>query len=343
MRDRTERLTPIQFVGTQRSGSNLLRVMLNQLEAISAPHPPHILKTFFPLLPLYGNLDEKQNFERLVSDVCEWVRVNPVPWDTELKPGNIIKQCKRNTLIELFTRIYEQKALHDHAKLWCCKSMESVNYYRELEASGIAPFYIHIFRDGRDVALSFMKAPVGPKHVYFLAEKWKQEQELSLQLRALVGAQRFIPVRYEELLHDPAGVIRFICLKLGIDYDDSALDYFHSTESINTANSGKMWSNVTKPVMENNHDKFAREFSEEQLMLFERVAGDMLEQLGYKTIYWPNVPSDPFTPAELEAFRREDESLRKRVLAETDPEDIRRRKPQEELLRKIKRKNTALT
>jgi hypothetical protein len=49
--------SPIQFIGTQRSGSNLLRVMLNQLPEISAPHPPHILKTFFPLLPLYGNIE----------------------------------------------------------------------------------------------------------------------------------------------------------------------------------------------------------------------------------------------------------------------------------------------
>ena len=38
-----------QFIGTQRSGSNLLRLMLNQLEGIYAPHPPHILKTFYPL------------------------------------------------------------------------------------------------------------------------------------------------------------------------------------------------------------------------------------------------------------------------------------------------------
>jgi len=342
MRDRPEKLIPIQFVGTQRSGSNLLRVMLNQLDAISAPHPPHILKTFFPLLPLYGNLDEKQNFEGLVSDVCEWVNVNPVPWDTTLDPAEILKRCSRQTLIEVFVRVYEQKAMHDHAEYWCCKSMESVYYYRELEASNIAPFYIHIFRDGRDVALSFMKAPVGPKHVYFLADKWKKEQELSLQLHKLVGDDRFIPVRYEELIHDPAKVLRFVCGKLGISYDDRVLDYFHSTESIITANSGKMWSNVTKPVMENNHDKFAREFSEAQLIIFERLAGGMLEQLDYKTMFWPCVSSAPFSARETDGFKLEDESLRKRVLAETDPEDIRRRKPQEELLQRIKSRKPAL-
>ena len=45
------------MIGTQRSGSNLLRLMLNQQPAIASPHPPHILERFMPLLPLYGNLD----------------------------------------------------------------------------------------------------------------------------------------------------------------------------------------------------------------------------------------------------------------------------------------------
>lgn len=34
---------PIFMIGTQRSGSNLLRLMLYQLPCIAAPHSPHIL------------------------------------------------------------------------------------------------------------------------------------------------------------------------------------------------------------------------------------------------------------------------------------------------------------
>ena len=33
----------IFMIGTQRSGSNLLRLMVNQAPDIAAPHPPHIL------------------------------------------------------------------------------------------------------------------------------------------------------------------------------------------------------------------------------------------------------------------------------------------------------------
>ena len=77
-----EEMKFIQFIGTQRSGSNLLRTMLNQLPEIAAPHPPHILKTFEPILPIYGDLNDNTNFESLVNDVCLWVELNPVSWQS---------------------------------------------------------------------------------------------------------------------------------------------------------------------------------------------------------------------------------------------------------------------
>ena len=70
----------IQFIGTQRSGSNLLRLMLNQHQGISAPHPPHILRTFMSLISQYGDLKVRKNRFTLVDDVCRWVECNPVEW-----------------------------------------------------------------------------------------------------------------------------------------------------------------------------------------------------------------------------------------------------------------------
>ncbi len=45
-------MDPIFMIGIQRSGSNLLRLMLNQLPEIAAPHPPHVL-----LMPLHDLAD----------------------------------------------------------------------------------------------------------------------------------------------------------------------------------------------------------------------------------------------------------------------------------------------
>jgi hypothetical protein len=331
-----KKLKSIQFVGTQRSGSNLLRLMLNQLPEISAPHPPHILKTFFPLIKQYGDLSNTTNFRTLAEDVCEWVNVNPVPWEgVHFEASDIIKKCNAPTLIELFAAIYEQKAILDRASLWCCKSMESVHYADDIEASGVNPYYLFIYRDGRDVALSFMKAIVGPKHIYYLAKKWAEEQRLSLRVKEKVGDERFIQVRYEELLHSPRSVMKYICEKLHVPFSDDIFEYFHSEESINTANAGQMWKNVVKPIMPDNHDKFRKEFTEEQLKIFEQVAGDVLHELGYKGMYWPQLPVGPFSKEQLEQFKKEGEIQLHKVIEKATPEELLRRKPQEQLLKKI--------
>ena len=71
----------ILMVGEQRSGSNLLRLILNSSTDVVAPHPPHILQNLMPLMPDYGNLAEQGTMRRLVDDVCRLVEHNPVAWD----------------------------------------------------------------------------------------------------------------------------------------------------------------------------------------------------------------------------------------------------------------------
>ena len=103
----------IQFIGTQRSGSNLLRLMLSQLQGIYAPHPPHILKTFYPLLDKYGNLNSKKNFEFLIDDVMSWIRLNPVKWNEIPTKNQILEKVMGRSLFQVFRAIYEINALNE--------------------------------------------------------------------------------------------------------------------------------------------------------------------------------------------------------------------------------------
>ena len=127
--------------------------MLNQEPEISAPHPPHILKTFYPLLPFYGDISLESNFHTLAVDICDWVKWNPVPWEgVDLDPSRFIEACRVPSLIEIFSKIYEHKASRDEASIWCCKSMENVYYATAIVQHNLQPFYIYLYRDGRDVA-----------------------------------------------------------------------------------------------------------------------------------------------------------------------------------------------
>lgn len=339
-----ETIKAIQFIGTQRSGSNLLRVMLNQIPEISAPHPPHILKTFFPLLDYYGDLKDEQNFKLLVADVCDWVNGNPVPWEgCILKVDEVIGACKRQSLIGIWEAVYTLKAAADKASYWCCKSMESILYVNEIEASGVHPFYIFLYRDGRDVALSFKKAIVGPKHIYCLAKKWKEEQQMSLEVIRKLPEHRYMTIRYEDFIVAPGNIMKELCDKLHVPFTEAVFDYFHSQESINTAKSGAMWRNVAKPIIGSNVKKYEKELSADDLRTFEQVAGDMLRTLGYPTGNQESKQGDDFSKDEIDHFLKLDEVLRSESLKAADPADIENRRVQNNKLQEIKSRNRVLS
>lgn len=328
-------ITPVQMIGTQRSGSNLLRLMLNQLTGVSAPHPPHILERFYPLLPAYNDLSVPSNFELLVTDVCRLVEYNPVPWTgVNLRVKEIIARCHRPQLTEIFRVIYEMRAETENAKIWICKSLVNIRFADELEKHGVNPLYIHLYRDGRDVALSFKKAIVGEKHMYHIARQWKEEQEASLQLADKLGSKRVLKVRYEDLLAAPEHELKKICSFIGASYQAEAMDYYHSDESHKTALSGVMWENVEKPVISDNYNKYKKELSPEDILIFEQVAGDTLQKLGY-TLCYNGTTAQPFSADDINAFNQANQKLKQEARLKTKPEDLEKRRKQEDLLKSV--------
>ena len=162
------------MIGEQRSGSNLLRLILNKSPNVAAPHPPHILLNFHNLTSFYGDLNDSGNFTQLVEDVCEFVNRNPVPWTkTEITVDKVLSKCEKRTLIDVYEAIMEIYAEAHGANSWLCKSMQNVRWIDQLEEHFSNAKYIYLYRDPRDVTLSFMKAVVGHKHPYCIAKKWK--------------------------------------------------------------------------------------------------------------------------------------------------------------------------
>lgn len=323
------------MIGTQRSGSNLLRLMLNQLEGVSAPHPPHILERFFPLLPAYKDLTIPENFAQLVDDVCKLIEFNPVPWTgLKLDVSAIIARCKQPLLTEIFRVIYEMRAESENNRIWICKSLVNIRFADQLEEHGVNPLYIYLFRDGRDVALSFKKAIVGEKHIFHIASQWKEEQEASLLLADQLGSNRVLKVCYEDLLTDPEKELRKICSFIGAEYNSIALSYYHSAESHKTALSGEMWQNVEKPLISNNFNKFKKELKPEDILMFEQVAGDTLEKLGYPRIF-PINSQHFFSSEEIKLYAELNKKLKQEARLQQKPEDLEKRKNQELLLQGI--------
>jgi len=334
-------MMPIFMIGTQRSGSNLLRLMLNQLPEIAAPHPPHILQRIMPLLSSYGDLSDDGNFSQLVEDVCRLVELNPVPWEgVVLDRADVARRCRERSVPAVHGAVYDVCAEAKGAKTWCCKSLANIHYSKEIESCFGSPKYIYLYRDGRDVAVSFSKAVVGEKHFYHIAKEWTATQQLALALRKKIGPERFLSVSYEELTSHAEQTARLLCDFLGVPLRASMLDYYGTDEAKRAATSSELWKNVTSPVMKNNSRKFLREASTRDIGIFESVAGSVLDALGYaRAVVRPGEEAS-FSREEILAFddenRKRQEEFRKLV----DPADLIRRDLQSGFLKTVKERLT---
>jgi hypothetical protein len=334
---------PILMIGMRRSGSNLLRVMLNEAPGVVAPHPPHILMRMMPLASAYGDLSRNENFTALIEDVCQLVELNPVPWEgVTLDRADIAKRCRTRSVVAVFGAVYDVAAQAAGARDWICKSLENINYLPEIEATFDNPKYIYLYRDGRDVAVSTRKVVVGEKHIYHIASEWARIQRLALSHLEKTTPENFISIRYESLLAEPETTVRRICDFMQVPFTAGMLNFHESDEAKRTAaKSAGQWGNLAKPIMKNNTGKFLREESADDMRIFESVAGDVLDALGYERAFVQQGNEKVFTAEDVRRFDEENERMKGEVMGGLDTADRQRRDRQDALLVEIRGRSNA--
>ena len=334
----------ILMIGTQRSGSNLMRLMLNQISTIEAPHPPHILQRLMPLMSSYKDLSDASTFTQLVDDVCQLVELNPVPWEgVVLDRQDIANRCTQNSLVAVFSAVYDVLAETRGAETWCCKSLSNVHYVPEIDEYLPKAKYLYLYRDGRDVAVSFKKAVVGQKHFYHIAQDWAKAQRAALEMRQKFDESQFFSISYESLTGAPEESLKALCKFLEVEYSPSMMSFHESSEAKNTASSSSLWDNVTKPIMNQNTKKFLKQASEEEVRIFELVAGDVLDALGYERTQTSSGDVADFSAEEIAQFDAENQRLKAERKETMDAEDRARRERQAALLQAIKDRGSLAT
>ena len=93
--------------------------------------------------------------------------------------------------------------------------------------------YVHLIRDGRDAALSFLEMPEGtftrtwahPTTPGRFACLWRKEIAGARALGRDVGSSRYLEVRYEALVADPTATVTAICAWAEIPFEPAMLEY----------------------------------------------------------------------------------------------------------------------
>ena len=93
--------------------------------------------------------------------------------------------------------------------------------------------------------------------------------------------------------------------------------------------------------MKQNTKKFLKSATDEEIEIFESVAGDVLDALGYERVKIAPGKEIKFSPADIEKFNAINEAKKAEVSDQMDPEDRERRKIQASLLDEIKTRKAA--
>ena len=144
--------------------------------------------------------------------------------------------------------------------------------------------FIHLIRDGRDAALSFLAVPPGimtkgwgyPRDARGFACQWATEVRAARALGARVGAARYHEVRYETLVADPEAELRHVCRLAALVYDPEMLGYVGQTDSARKEHQQRL----NEPPRVGVRD-WRTEMAPADVTAFEAVAGDLLDELGY--------------------------------------------------------------
>jgi hypothetical protein len=275
--------SPLFIVGTERSGSNLLRLMLNAHSRIAVPHPPHIVRYFAPLESAYGNLTSSQRaFATLVDDILGLVRRHIYPWELAIDRARLIREARPRDSLGVTAALYDQYRDQAGKARWGCKSTFMIHYVdRVLERFPNARL-IFLTRDPRDVAVSSRHSVFNPYHPYFTAQLWAEQQRIGLDLLNRLSRETILHVRYEDLITRPGETTARFCEFLNESCEASMLRYFETAEARKSASLSRSWRNTDREIMSANFGKYRQELSLSEVRLVESITRSEMESLGYQ-------------------------------------------------------------
>jgi hypothetical protein len=263
-------------LGVRRSGTTLLRVILDRSPELAVPDESY----FVPQLAHRhrGTVDPDAFVDdlRRLPTLVEW-DLTPDAVAERLRPGM--------TAGEAIAAVFSTYASERGKERWGDKTPLYMQHLATLERLFPDARFVHLIRDGRDAALSFLSMAPGlmtegwghPRDAQGFACQWATEVAAARALGSRVGLERYLELRYETLVADPEAALREVCGFAQLAYDPGMLDYVGRTDSARKAHQQRL----TEPPRAGVRD-WRAEMSVDDRRRFEEVAGGLLGELGYE-------------------------------------------------------------
>lgn len=267
---------PLILLGVSRSGTTLLRVILDRSPGIAIPDESF----FVPLLARrHGS---RIDAERFLDDVARISTIREWGVGADDVAARIRSGMPTG---EAIAAIYKAYAASMGKPRWGDKTPMYMRHLGLLERLFPEAQYVHLIRDGRDTALSFLQMPEGtftrtwahPTTPSQFACLWRKEVRAARALGGRVGPARYRKVRYEALVAEPVETVTAICAFAGLPFEPAMLDYTGAVDVSQKPHQQRLLTPPTAGVRSWRDDMSAADVA-----AFEAVAGDLLSEFGYE-------------------------------------------------------------
>jgi hypothetical protein len=268
--------TPLIILGVRRSGTTLLRVVLDRHSQLAIPDESY----FVPQLA--GRQKPQIDVESFVDDL----RRLPTLRDWGVSVEDVRRRLEPGMpLGRAIAAVYEQYAADRGKARWGDKTPMYMQHLPLLERLFPDALYLHLIRDGRDAAVSFLGMPEGivtetwahPRSPADFACEWREQVRAAQALGRRAGPQRYLEVRYEAFVADPSAVLERICSFAEFEYEPEMLDYVGRTDAAAKPHQRSLERPPTPGLRD-----WRTELSADDVAAFEAVAGDLLADLDYE-------------------------------------------------------------
>ncbi len=280
----------VLIIGRPRSGTTLLRTMLDAHPNIKIPLESPFIKN---LNPLYGNkvFWTKNDLEIFYNVLLKQPQFNLWAVDHENLKKNILSAEGKITFGELCKLIYSENISFfekEEIKVLADKNPPYTLYIPKLFKVFPEARFIYITRDYRDNILSMINVDFERPWVASLAYRWKYYNKKFLKAQKK-NPDKFFVIKYEDLVTSPEKYLTEICTFLNIPYSLNMLNY-HSKEKevlhiypqelIN-----RYHKSLFEPISPKKVDQWKIKMKDSDIRKADLIVGKYAEIMGYKRKY----------------------------------------------------------